>query len=98
MIEDTTIQISDIPLSWMLNELDELGKERGSRLKVKKDWGNFQTRVAEDMQRKPEKSQAMNVPVHDVLHYGHGSSLLGVWLWWFCGKDFFPPICYATRY
>jgi uncharacterized protein (DUF2235 family) len=78
-VKEDAYQMSDIPLSWMIRELELLGaKEEKFALK----WGD-QLRGFKDLF---DKEEALSASAHDTMEFGRGSSWLKVLMWKFMGK------------
>lgn len=81
-LDKGALQMSDVPLAWMIREIEEVGKKeesaavkwRGDR--VEKFKAKFQKR----------KQQALEAIYHDSLRFGYGTSLATVMMWKFMGK------------
>jgi uncharacterized protein (DUF2235 family) len=74
-------QMSDIPLAWMIRELEILGdKDPASAIKWNSRKKGFKTHFFD------KKKEAYNGVMHDTLRIGGGSSLFKVMLWNFMGK------------
>lgn len=89
-------QMSDIPLAWMIREIEMVGeKDPGAALKWKTD---LLDRFKRRYQRK--KEQALKGFIHDSLAFGCGTGFSRVLLWKFMGEWFFTSfllsffICY----
>jgi len=81
-IDSGPFQMSDIPLAWMLHEVELVG-ERDAAAAVK--WrGELIHRFKERFQRK--KQQALTGFLHDSLAFGYGAGLVKVLFWKFLGK------------
>lgn len=74
-------QMSDIPLAWMIRELELVG-ERDPSAAVK--WSNKVNGFKRRFQKK--KDQALRGFIHDSLRFGHGTGFFTVLLWKFLGK------------
>lgn len=78
-------QMSDIPLAWMIREIEEVGKlEPDSKYAIswdEKDLGTFKRNFQK------RKSQALDAEMHDTMRPGRGSSLFKVILWNIMGKS-----------
>jgi hypothetical protein len=72
--------MSDVPLAWMIRELEMLG-EKDPKSAIKWNWKkngfkeNFFLKIR----------QAYESPMHDTLKIGGGASLFKVMLWNFMG-------------
>lgn len=74
-------QMSDIPLAWMIRELELLGeKDAASAIQ----WGPRKEGFKRHFYER--KLQAYNSPMHSTLKISGGSSLFKVMLWNFMGK------------
>ncbi|KAI0167088.1 hypothetical protein GGR52DRAFT_575053 [Hypoxylon sp. FL1284] len=71
-------QMSDIPLAWMIRELEMVGQQ-DPRAAVK--WCNRVNGFKRRFQKK--KDQALNGFMHDSLRYGYGTGFFGVLFWRF---------------
>ncbi|KAK1761590.1 hypothetical protein QBC47DRAFT_356656 [Echria macrotheca] len=79
-------QMSDIPLAWMIRELELVGQqEPASAVKWRPD---LLERFKKRFQRK--KTQALGGVIHDSLRFGHGTGFFTVLLWKFL--EWFPLI------
>lgn len=78
-------QMSDIPLAWMIRELELVGQQEPSAA-VK--WCNRINGFKRRFHKK--KEQALNGFMHDSLRYGYGTGFFGVLFWRFMGKPSFP--------
>jgi hypothetical protein len=77
-------QMSDVPLAWMIRELELIGaKDPKSAIKWSKRKDGFKRNFFQ------KRSQAYNSPMHDTLKISGGSSLFKVMLWNFMGKHTF---------
>lgn len=80
-------QMSDIPLAWMIRELEDLAKQDGtSALQWSERKEGFKKHFYE------RKAQAYNSPMHSTLKVSGGSSLFKVMMWNFMGKSTLLPI------
>ncbi|KAF2500893.1 hypothetical protein BU16DRAFT_523615 [Lophium mytilinum] len=69
-------QMSDVPLAWMIRELELIGaKDPNSAIR----WSNRKDGFKRNFFKKRE--QAYDSPMHDTLRIGRGSSLFKVMLW-----------------
>lgn len=83
--ENDPVQLSDIPLNWMIEELKNLPyKDPEERLVFNTHVGTF----VENFDRK--KDEAITAEIHDLLRFGGGASWFKVILWNFLGE--FLPI------
>lgn len=74
-------QMSDVPLAWMIRELELVGaKDPKSAIKWSKRKDGFKRNFFQ------KRSQAYDSPMHDTLKISGGSSLFKVMLWNFMGK------------
>ncbi|KAI1765535.1 hypothetical protein GGR53DRAFT_465187 [Hypoxylon sp. FL1150] len=71
-------QMSDIPLAWMIRELELVGQQEPLAA-VK--WTNRVNGFKRRYQKK--KDQALKGFIHDSLRYGHGTGFFGVLFWRF---------------
>lgn len=73
-------QMSDIPLAWMIRELELVGEEdKSAAIKFSKTLNGFKR------QFKKRKDQALKGVIHDSLAYGCGTSFFRVLFWKFMG-------------
>ncbi|KAJ2993024.1 hypothetical protein NUW58_g1972 [Xylaria curta] len=71
-------QMSDVPLAWMIRELELVGeKDKGAAIQFSKHVGGFKR--AFERSRK----QAFTGAMHDSLSFGYGTSFFKVLLWKF---------------
>ncbi|GAP85596.1 putative sporulation associated protein [Rosellinia necatrix] len=71
-------QMSDIPLAWMIHELELIGeKDKSAAVKFSKNLNGFK-RAFES-----RKKQALTGPMHDSLAFGRGTGFFRVLLWKF---------------
>lgn len=82
--------MSDIPLAWMIRELELVGQQEPSAA-VK--WTNRVNGFKRRYQKK--KDQALNGFIHDSLRYGYGTGFFGVLFWRFMGKS--PANLYSEK-
>ncbi|KAI1843276.1 hypothetical protein JX265_012151 [Neoarthrinium moseri] len=81
-VRQDPFQMSDIPLAWMIRELELVGKEDPSAaVKWCKSVTGFKSRF-----NKTGKTQALNAPIHDSLLFGRGTGFFTVLLWKFMGR------------
>jgi len=81
-LDSGPFQMSDIPLAWMIRELELIGKQRPEAA-VK--WrGELLERFKLRFQRK--KKQALSGFIHDSLRFGYGTGFSTVLLWKFLGS------------
>lgn len=79
-------QMSDIPLSWMIKEVELVGrKDESSALR----WRDSVTGFKERLRKK--KDQALTAVMHDSLKFGCGTGFFSVLLWKFMGM-FLRPV------
>ncbi|KAI2623300.1 hypothetical protein GGR54DRAFT_46782 [Hypoxylon sp. NC1633] len=77
-IRSDPFQISDIPLSWMIRELELVGKaDPSAAVKWSNNVNGFKRRFQKN------KQQALNGFVHDCLRFGYGAGFFTVLLWKF---------------
>lgn len=87
------LQLSDVPLAWMIREVELVGEQDASAaLKWRKNVHEFKAHFAK------KKDHAMKGPIHDSLALGRGTSLFKVLLWKFMGKETFPLIHSILKY
>jgi hypothetical protein len=80
-------QLSDVPLAWMLNEVDAVGKlDESKKVKWSANYDGFLASFSDEQKKK----QALNGVIHDSLCFGLGSAFFKVLLWKFMGELFFP--------
>lgn len=82
-------QMSDIPLAWMIRELELVGeRDKSAAIKFSKNLGGFKR------QFEKRKKEALTGVVHDSLSFGTGTGFFRVLLWKFMGKHgFLVSIC-----
>jgi hypothetical protein len=81
-IDSGPFQMSDIPLAWMIREVELVGKQNPPAAVA---WrADLIERFNKRFHRK--KPQALGGFIHDSLHFGHGTGLSTVLLWKFLGK------------
>lgn len=74
-------QMSDIPLAWMIRELELVGKQDPpAAVKWRRSVNGFKRRFQE------KKKQALKGFVHDSLRFGYGTGFVKVLFWKFMGK------------
>lgn len=74
-------QLSDVPLAWMIRELELIGaKDPNSAIRWSKRKEGFKRNFFQ------KRDQAYNSPMHDTTRVSAGSSLFKVMLWNFMGK------------
>ncbi|KAI0534534.1 hypothetical protein GGR58DRAFT_520234 [Xylaria digitata] len=77
-VRSDPFQMSDIPLAWMIRELEIVGEyDKGAAIQFSKNLGGFKRAF----QRR--KKEALNGPMHDSLKFGHGTGFFKVLLWKF---------------
>lgn len=75
-------QMSDIPLSWMIREVELVGqKDPTAAVKWRPNVEGFKKRF------KKRKYQALDGVMHDALKFGQGTGFFTVLLWRFMGKS-----------
>ena len=74
-------QMSDIPLAWMIRELEIVGKKDPA---AAVRWRSSTQRF-KDMLKK-RKQQALEAVMHDSLQFNRGTGFFSVLLWWFMGE------------
>jgi hypothetical protein len=80
------LQMSDVPLAWMIREIEEVGKkEESAAVKWRTDRLD---KFKKKFQNK--KKKALEAIYHDSLAFGWGKSAAKVIMWKFMGKQ--PPI------
>ncbi|KOS16610.1 Uncharacterized protein ESCO_004930 [Escovopsis weberi] len=84
-IEAEPLQMSDVPLYWMMHELELVGKEDPSAA-VK--WSHSATKFKRLFKKK--KQYALNGMYHDSLAFSYGTGFFRVVLWWF--MEYLPII------
>ena len=78
-VEDNAYQMSDIPLSWMIHELQLIGaRDEAYALK----WGKNLALFKQNFNRE----EALKAQRHNTMAFGLGSSWLKVLMWKFMGK------------
>ncbi|TGJ82174.1 hypothetical protein E0Z10_g6591 [Xylaria hypoxylon] len=71
-------QMSDIPLAWMIRELELVGEyDKAAAIQFSKTLGGFKRAFQK------RKKQALNGAIHDSLKFGHGTGFFKVLLWKF---------------
>jgi uncharacterized protein (DUF2235 family) len=84
-IRSDPFQMSDVPLAWMIRELEIVGqKDPTAAVKWCKSVHGFKRRI------KKRKEQALRGFIHDSLKFGHGTGFFTVLLWKF--MEWFPVI------
>lgn len=77
-------QMSDIPLSWMIREVELVGKkDESSALKWRETLKGFKERL------RKRKDQALTAVMHDALRFNCGTGFFAVLLWKFMGRFLF---------
>jgi len=76
-------QMSDVPLAWMIRELELLGTE-DDKSAIK--WNQKKNGFKRSFFDKNRIDEAYESPMHDTLTVGGGSSFFKVMLWKFMGK------------
>lgn len=77
-------QMSDVPLAWMIRELElvgELDPQAGIR------WRNNASGCKRAFARETSQRQALKGSIHDSLRFGSGTGFLTVLFWKFMGKS-----------
>ncbi|KAK4442290.1 hypothetical protein QBC34DRAFT_453190 [Podospora aff. communis PSN243] len=88
-IDSGPFQMSDIPLAWMIREVDLVGKQNPA---AAVSWrADLMERFNKRFHRK--KQQALSGFIHDSLRFGHGTTFSTVLLWKFL--EWFP---FTTRW
>lgn len=78
-------QMSDVPLAWMIRELELVGKQDPlAAVKWRRSINGFKRRFQE------KKKQAMKGLIHDSLGFGSGTGFVKVLFWKFMGKRVRP--------
>ncbi|KAI0442829.1 hypothetical protein F4803DRAFT_550698 [Xylaria telfairii] len=71
-------QMSDIPLAWMIRELELVGKnDKGAAIQFSKNLGGFKRSFERS------KKEALTGVMHDSLSFGYGTGFFKVLLWKF---------------
>ncbi|KAK5988422.1 hypothetical protein PT974_12576 [Cladobotryum mycophilum] len=84
-INHDRLQMSDIPLSWMIRELELVGQqEPSSAVKWNENVDKFKKRFQQ------YKIYALESIYHDSLAFGYGTGFFKVLLWWF--MEYLPLI------
>ena len=74
-------QMSDIPLSWMIREVELVGKkDPAAAVKWRPNAAGFKERF------RKRKDQALRAVMHDTLHFNRGTGFFTVLLWRFMGE------------
>jgi len=82
-IDSGPFQMSDIPLAWMIHEVELVGKQNPP---AAVSWrADLVERFNKRFQKK--KSQALGGFIHDSLRFGHGTTFSTVLLWKFLGRE-----------
>lgn len=78
-------QMSDIPLAWMIREVELVGKkDPAAAVKWRTNTAGFKERF------RKRKSQALKAPMHDTLQFNRGTGFFAVLLWRFMGECLDP--------
>lgn len=81
------LQLSDVPLAWMIREVELVGeKDPSAAVKWRDNVHIFKEHFAN------KKKHAMKGAIHDSLALGRGTSLFKVFLWKFMGKKASLPM------
>jgi uncharacterized protein (DUF2235 family) len=79
-VRNDQFQLSDIPLAWMIRELEIVGKKHPeASVKWTRRVDGFKKRFQE------RKEQALSGFIHDPLKFGFGTGFFKVIFWWFLG-------------
>lgn len=90
-VRNDQYQLSDVPLAWMIRELEYVGKMHPSYgVKWTTRLQGFKTRFQE------RKEQALQGFIHDPLKFGFGTAFLKVVFWWFLGMSQHPFLSYLS--
>ena len=81
-------QMSDVALSWMIHELDLVGKA-DPQAAVK--WSHNANGYKRAFARETSRKQALKGFIHDSLSFGTGTGFFTVLLWKFMGKSSLEP-------
>ncbi|UNI17107.1 hypothetical protein JDV02_003483 [Purpureocillium takamizusanense] len=74
-------QMSDVPLAWMISELELVGeKDPSAAVKWSNNVNGFKKRF------RKKKTKAINGLIHDSLSFGYGTGFFKVLLWKFMGR------------
>lgn len=84
--ENDPLQLSDIPLEWMISEIEKLPiKKPEHRI----SWNKHKDIFLNNFRRRSDK--AVTAKQHDVLKYGGGISYFGTFCWHILGKSTLVP-------
>lgn len=79
-------QMSDIPLAWMIREVELVGKkDPAAAVKWRPNAAGFKERF------RKRKDQALKAVMHDTLQFNRGTGFFTVLLWRFMGECLDPP-------
>ncbi|OTB05820.1 hypothetical protein M426DRAFT_72663 [Hypoxylon sp. CI-4A] len=79
-VDAEPFQMSDVPLAWMIREIQLLNaKEPSAALSWRKGANSFEKRYEEEK----NKNQALKGVIHDSLQFGYGTGFFTVLLWKF---------------
>jgi hypothetical protein len=80
-VRNDPFQMSDIPLAWMINELELIAEKDGSAaIQFSKNLAGFKH------QFEKKKQQALTGVIHNSLKFGYGTGFFTVLLWKFMGE------------
>lgn len=88
------LQLSDVPLAWMIREVERVGKEDPS---AAVQWRDSAQKFMKQFDKKKDREQAMKGPIHDSLAFGRGTSFFRVLLWKLMGKQYSEMISHCTN-
>ncbi|KAJ3549893.1 hypothetical protein NM208_g266 [Fusarium decemcellulare] len=79
-LDDDRLQMSDIPLEWMIREVKKVGQEDPS---AAVHWCHSLENFEEQMKDGEQRTQAARGFMHDCLSFGRGTAFLKVLMWKF---------------
>ncbi|KAM5353672.1 hypothetical protein ACJ41O_000322 [Fusarium nematophilum] len=80
-LDDDRLQMSDIPLAWMIREVEDVGeKDEGAKVHWCKSLETFKKSIND---KKKKEEQALNGFMHDCLAFGYGTGFFKVLMWKF---------------
>lgn len=93
MTVDPQSRADRIKLSWMIQEVEDVG-EKDPVSSVK--WSNNVHGYKRAFAREESQKQALKGLIHDSLSTGTGTGLATVLLWKFMGKPFWIPVYHGN--